>query len=55
MLNAAIGLPSAKTFDKSLSAWRTVLEINLFGVINGTQIFVPYSASSSPLLPSVSL
>ncbi|GAA6179469.1 SDR family NAD(P)-dependent oxidoreductase [Shimia sp. NS0008-38b] len=39
MNNAGIGLPSS-CWDQA-NSWRTTLEVNLFGVINGLQAFLP--------------
>jgi NAD(P)-dependent dehydrogenase (short-subunit alcohol dehydrogenase family) len=39
MNNAGIGLPSSSW--EQPQAWRKVLEVNLFGVINGVQAFLP--------------
>lgn len=40
MNNAAIGLNPGKPWEKG-PGWRSLLDINLFGVIHGTQAFVP--------------
>lgn len=39
MNNAGIGLPSSSW--EQPQAWRKVLEVNLFGIINGVQAFLP--------------
>ncbi|KAL7416780.1 hypothetical protein BDY24DRAFT_378232 [Mrakia frigida] len=41
MLNAAVFVGGG-TFADNLPVWRKMIDVNLFGVINGTQAFVPF-------------
>lgn len=40
MLNAGIGINPGSTWQKP-DAWRTLMDVNLWGVINGAQAFLP--------------
>lgn len=45
MLNAGIGLNPGGTW-KGADAWRTLMDVNLWGVINGVQAFLPGMAEA---------
>jgi NAD(P)-dependent dehydrogenase (short-subunit alcohol dehydrogenase family) len=50
MNNAGIGRPGGGPWD-NYDRWRRIIDVNLFGVINGVQIFVPdMIAMSTPAL-----